>query len=131
MARQIYVNLPVKKLDRTMDFFKALNFGFNPQFTNDDAACLVLDENIMVMLLTEAHFRKFTNKAICDTAKSTEVLLALTCANRAEVDELVALAVAAGGKIAREPEDYGFMYSHAFEDLDGHTWEPFYMESTE
>jgi len=128
MARQIYVNLPVRELGRTMDFFTALGFGFNPQYTNEDAACLVLDENIMVMLLTEPFFRTFTDKAICDSAKSMEVMLAVTCASRAEVDEMVAKAVAAGGTTPREPQDLGFMYSHAFEDLDGHTWEPFYME---
>lgn len=130
MARQIFVNLPVKDLHRTKAFFTALGFGFNLQFTNDDAACLVLDNNIMVMLLTEPFFRRFTDKEVCVAANSTEVLLAMTCSSRAEVDEMVAKAVAAGGKVPCEPEDHGFMYSHAFEDLDGHTWEPFYMEAT-
>lgn len=129
MARQIFVNLPVKDLHRTKAFFTALGFGFNLQFTNDDAACLVLENNIMVMLLTEPFFRKFTDKEICVSANSAEVLLAMTCSSRAEVDEMVAKALAAGGKAPCEPEDRGFMYSHAFEDLDGHTWEPFYMEA--
>jgi predicted lactoylglutathione lyase len=128
MARQIFVNLPVKDLPRSVAFFTALGFSFNPQFTNDDATCMIVDENIFVMLLVEPFFRTFIDKALCDARTSTEVLVCLSCDSRAEVDELVAKAVAAGGTTPRPPQDYGFMYSHAFEDPDSHIWELVYME---
>jgi predicted lactoylglutathione lyase len=128
VARQIFVNLPVKDLPRSVAFFTALGFSFNPQFTNDDATCMIVDENIFVMLLVEPFFRTFIDKAVCDARTSTEVLVCLSCDSRAEVDELVAKAVAAGGTTPRPPQDYGFMYSHAFEDPDSHIWELVYME---
>jgi predicted lactoylglutathione lyase len=128
VARQIFVNLPVKDLPRSVAFFTALGFSFNPQFTNDDATCMIVDENIFVMLLVEPFFRTFIDKALCDARTSTEVLVCLSCDSRAEVDELVAKAVAAGGTTPRPPQDYGFMYSHAFEDPDSHIWELVYME---
>lgn len=109
-------------------FFESLGFGFNQKFTNDVAACLVVDDNISVMLLTHGHFRKFTRKKICDAQKNTEVLLCLSCQSRSEVDDLVLKAVRAGGSIPRKPEDHGFMYGHAFEDPDGHIWELIFME---
>ena len=127
MARQIFVNLPVKDLPRSVAFFTALGFSFNPQFTNENATCMIVDENIFVMLLVEPFFQGFIKKEICDARKSTEVLVCLSCESRTEVDELVAKAVAAGGTIPRAPEDHGFMYGHAFEDLDGHIWELVYM----
>jgi len=128
MPRQIFINLPVKDLGKSKDFFGTLGFSFKQQFTNDDAACLIVADNISVMLLSHDHFKKFTKKEICDSTKSTEALLCLSCQSRAEVDDLVAKAVGSGGSIPREPEDHGFMYGHAFEDLDGHTWELIYME---
>lgn len=127
MARQIFVNLPVKDLPRSVAFFTALGFSFNPQFTNENATCMIVDENIFVMLLVEPFFQGFIKKTICDAHKNTEVLVCLSCESRAEVDELAAKAVAAGGTIPREPEDHGFMYGHAFEDPDGHIWELVYM----
>ena len=127
MARQIFVNLPVKDLPRSVAFFTALGFSFNPQFTNENATCMIVDENIFVMLLVEPFFQGFIKKEICDARKSTEVLVCLSCESRTEVDELVAKAVAAGGTIPRAPEDHGFMYGHAFEDPDGHIWELVYM----
>ena len=127
MARQIFVNLPVKDLPRSVAFFTALGFSFNPQFTNENATCMIVDENIFVMLLVEPFFQGFIKKSICDAHKSTEVLVCLSCESRAEVDELVTKAVAAGGTIPRDPEDHGFMYGHAFEDPDGHIWELVYM----
>ncbi|WP_151447127.1 VOC family protein [Lacisediminimonas profundi] len=127
MPTQIYVNLPVRNLEQTRAFFSSLGFGFNPEFSNDQALAMVVSDNITVMLLVEDFFRTFTRKTIVDAHKSTEVLLALECENREEVDSMVAKAVAAGGMIARQPEDLGFMYSHSFEDLDGHIWEPFVM----
>lgn len=127
MARQIFVNLPVKDLPGSVAFFTALGFSFDPRFTNDSATCMIVGENIFVMLLVEPFFQGFIKKDICDARKSTEVLVCLSCESRTEVDELVAKAVAAGGTLPRAPEDHGFMYSHAFEDLDGHIWELVYM----
>ena len=127
MDRQIFLNLPVKDLPRSVAFFTALGFSFNPEFTNENATCMIVDENIFVMLLVEPFFKTFIKKEICDARSSTEVLVCLSCESRAEVDELVAKAVAAGGTIPRDPEDHGFMYSHAFEDPDSHIWELVYM----
>jgi hypothetical protein len=128
MARQIFVNLPVKDLDRSKAFFTALGFSFNAQFTDDKAACLVIADGIHAMLLTEPFFRTFTRKQIADTRSTVEVLVALSCDSRDEVDATVSKAAAAGGKPARDAKDHGFMYEHAFEDLDGHTWELFWMD---
>lgn len=128
MARQIYVNLPVKNLEQTKAFFATLGFSFNQQFSNEQAACMVVEDNIYVMLLVESYFKSFITKEVSDAKKSTEVLLCLSCDSRAEVDDIVAKAVKAGGTIPREPQDHGFMYGHAFEDLDGHIWELVYME---
>lgn len=129
MNKQIYVNLPVKDLERSKAFFGALGFSFNPEYSNQDAACMVVSEDIYVMLLTEPFFQGFTKKPIADAKKSTEVLVCLSCDSRAAVDEMAARAKAAGGAWPNEPKDYGFMYQHGFEDLDGHMWELAYMES--
>lgn len=128
MHKQIYVNLAVKDLPRARAFFDALGFSFNPQFSNDQGACMVIGENIHAMLLRQDFFQTFTDKPLCDTAAAIEVLTCLSCESRAEVDDLVARARAAGGRVPRAPQDYGFMYSHAFEDLDGHVWELAYMD---
>jgi len=129
MSTKIFVNLAVKDLPRSMEFFKALGFGFNPQFTNDAAACLVISDDIYAMLITHPMFKDFTpTKAICDSTTTTEVLLALTCESRAKVDEMVSKALGAGGTAHGTPKDHGFMYQHGFQDPDGHIWEPFYMD---
>jgi predicted lactoylglutathione lyase len=128
MPTQIYVNLPVKNLNQSIKFFTQLGYTFNPQFTDDTATCMIVSEDIFVMLLTEAKFKTFTPKAICDATKSTEVLICLSCESRANVDEMVKKAVAAGGTTYNEPQDHGFMYAHGFQDLDGHIWELIYME---
>ncbi len=128
MASQIFVNLPVKDLTRSVAFFSALGFTFNPTFTDDNATCMIIGENIFAMLLTEPFFRTFTDKDLCDTATQTEVLVALSLDSRADVDAMVAKAKAAGGRVPRPPQDHGFMYGHGFEDLDGHIWEVFHME---
>ena len=128
MTRQIFVNLPIKNMDRAKAFFSALGFSFNPQFTNEQGACMVVAEDIFVMLLVEPFFQTFTKKAISDANKSTEVLVCLSCESRAEVDALVKKALAAGGKVPNAPQDHGFMYGHGFEDLDGHIWELAYMD---
>ncbi|WP_410768927.1 VOC family protein [Fontibacillus sp. BL9] len=125
---QIFVNLPVKDLDKTMGFFKQVGFEFNPQFTNEQAACLVISEHIFAMLLTEPYFRTFTKKEIADTASHTEVILAFAASSREQVDEIVNRALAAGGHKYNDPVDHGFMYSWSFQDLDGHLWEVMYMD---
>jgi len=128
MATKIFVNLPVKNLDRSVEFFTKLGFSFNAQFTDETATCMVVSEDIFVMLLTEAKFKEFTSNAICDATKSTEVLVCLSSESREEVDKMIRNAVAAGGTTYNEPQDYGFMYSHGFQDLDGHIWETMFME---
>lgn len=130
MATQIYVNLPVKDLQQSMTFFSQLGFSFNAQFTNDDGACMVIGDNIFAMLLKEPFFKTFTNKPISNAKESTEVLLAINAASRAEVDEMIRKAQTAGGLIYRDPEDHGWMYGHSFADLDGHQWEVVYMDES-
>ena len=129
MARKIFVNLPVQSLERSVAFFTALGFSFNADFTDETATCMIVAEDIFVMLLTHDKFRQFTPKALCDTKVATEVLVCLSAESRGEVDELVAKAVQAGGSLYKEPMDFGFMYGHSFQDLDGHQWELMYMEA--
>lgn len=128
MHKQIFVNLPVKDIDRTRAFFGSLGFSFNPQFSDDKALCMVISEHIYVMLLQESYFQTFTTKPVADAKTGTEVLTCLSCDSREEVDALVAKALAAGGRAPSEHKDYGFMYQHGFEDLDGHVWELMYMD---
>lgn len=130
MNRQVFINLPVVDLPRSMAFYEALGFARNPQFTGEDAGCITISDSISVMLGTHAKFREFTPKAVCDTSKAVEVLLNLTCESRDEVDELVAKALAAGGSTHDKPEDFGFMYTHSFVDPDGHGWGLFYMNNS-
>jgi uncharacterized protein len=130
MATQIFVNLPVKDLKKSVEFFTQLGYEFNPQFTDENATCMLVGENIFVMLLVEKYFKTFTPKEICDTSKCAEVLVALSFESRAEVDAMVAKAIAAGGTTYKEPQDHGFMYQHGFQDLDGHIWEIFFMEES-
>ena len=127
MATQIYVNLPVKDLDRSVRFFTALGYAFNPQFTDENATCMIVAENIYVMLLVEPFFQSFTKKTIVDAHQSTEVLVCLSMDSREAIDALVAKVLAAGGTTPAEPKDYGFMYQHGYQDLDGHLWELVYM----
>ncbi len=127
MNTQIYVNLPVKDLQKSVAFFTKLGFAFNPQFTNENATCMIIGENIFAMLLVEKFFQTFTKKEICDATKSIEVLVCISRQSRADVDEMVKNAVAAGGSIPRPALDHGFMYSHTFEDIDGHVWELVYV----
>jgi uncharacterized protein len=129
MAKKIFVNLAVRDLKKSTDFFDRLGFTFNPQFTDETAACMIVSEDIYVMLLTESKFKSFTPKQVCDATKSTEVLVCLSAGSRNEVNDLVRKAVAAGAKTYKEPEDHGFMYGHGFQDLDGHIWELAFMES--
>lgn len=128
MIRQLFVNLPVRDLDRSVAFFTSLGFSFNPAFTDENATCMVVSEHISVMLLVEPFFAGFTRKPVADARAATESLLALSCDSREEVDALVAAAVTAGAATPVEPRDMGFMYQHGFEDLDGHQWEVFWMD---
>ena len=111
-----------------MEFFTKQEFKFNSQFTDETAACMVVSEDIYVMLLTHDKFKTFTPKTICDATKSTEVLVCLSCESREHVNEMVRKAVGGGGTTYNEPQDHGFMYGHGFQDLDGHIWESIYME---
>jgi uncharacterized protein len=128
VATKIFVNLPVKDLNKSIEFFTKLGFSFNPQFTDETATCMIVSDEIFVMLLTHDKFKTFTPKEICDATKSTEVLVCLSSESRSSVDDLIRKAVAAGGTTYNEPQDHGFMYGHGFQDLDGHIWELAYME---
>lgn len=128
MAKQIFVNLPVKDLARSKAFFIALGYGFDPRFTDENAACLVIGENIYAMLLVENFFKTFTKKAIADATRSTEAIMALAYESRAKVDEIVGKALANGGSPSNEPNDLGWMYGKSFQDPDGHLWEAFWMD---
>jgi uncharacterized protein len=128
MISKIFVNLPVKDLDKSMAFFKTIGFSFNPQFTDKTAACMVMSENIYAMLLTHDKVKQFTGKQIADAHKTTEVLTALAVESKAKVNELVDKAIKAGSKEPRQPQDYGFMFGRSFEDPDGHIWEVFWMD---
>jgi predicted lactoylglutathione lyase len=131
MAKQIFVNLPVKHLNKSMEFYGKLGFTFNPEFTNHNAACMVISDAIYVMLLCEDFFKSFIKKEICDANRFTETLLALSFESRQEVDDIVNIALAAGGVETNNPQDHGWMYSRSFQDLDGHIWEPVFMDENQ
>ncbi len=127
-STKIFVNLPVEDLDRSMEFFRRLGYALNPQFTDGNAACLVISDDIYAMLLRKDFFRTFTQKAISDARTSAEVLLALSMESRERVDELVDMALRAGATSTKGPMDMGSMYQRSFDDLDGHGWERFWMD---
>ncbi|WP_031506164.1 VOC family protein [Streptomyces megasporus] len=128
MSKNLFVNLPVKNLKRSTDFFTSLGFSFDPRFTDDNAGCLVIDEGVYAMLLTEPFFASFTNKKVADASVGTEAILALSLDSREEVDRMADKALASGGSPANEPADQGFMYTRSFQDPDGHLWEVFHMD---
>lgn len=128
MATKIFVNLAVANLDKSIAFFTQLGFKFNQQFTDETATCMIVSDDIFVMLLTRDKFNSFAPKEICDSTKSNEVLNCLSLGSRTAVDEMVRQAVAGGGSTYSEAQDHGFMYAHGFQDLDGHVWELVYME---
>jgi predicted lactoylglutathione lyase len=130
MFRQIFVNLPIRDMVRSQAFFKALGLSFNPRFTNEQGACLEIGENFYAMLLVEPFFQGFTKKPVSDAHQATEVLIALSVDSRAEVEAVVAKAVAAGATTPNPPQDHGFMFQHGFADLDGHQWEVFWMDES-
>jgi hypothetical protein len=127
---QLFVNLPVKDLNKSIKFFTKLGFTFNPKFTDKNATCMIVSENIYVMLLVEKFFKRFTKKKIINAKTNTEVLIALMLTSRKKVDELVNTAIKAGGREYRKPDDYGYMYQRSFEDLDNHQWEIGYMDES-
>lgn len=127
-SRKLFLNIPVRDLKRSMAFFTKLGFEFNPQFTDEKAACMIIGEQSFAMLITEDFFKTFTKKQICDTKTHVEGLFAISTASRSEVDDLVKTAIANGGAAAGEPVDHGFMYYWGFFDPDGHHWEPMYMD---
>ncbi|RZJ52629.1 MAG: glyoxalase/bleomycin resistance/extradiol dioxygenase family protein [Flavobacterium sp.] len=131
MKTKIFLNLPVKDLKRSMNFFEELGFTFNLNFTNDQGACLEIDENIFAMLLTEEFFKTFTHRQICKTDTDIELITALSVDSREEVDAMLAKVVKAGGTEYRETKDYGWMYQRNFLDLDGHHWEIFFMDESQ
>lgn len=128
MSRMIFVNLPVSDLRRSVEFWKGLGFDFNPQFTDDKAACLIVSDLACVMLLSEGFFSSFTAKEVADPSRQVETILAISAESREEVDRLTDTALAAGGTAANDAQDEGFMYSRSFHDPDGHLWEVLYMD---
>jgi uncharacterized protein len=129
-SHKIFVNLPIRNLDKTVDFFTKLGFEFNKQFTDENATCMILSDDAFVMLLVDDFFKTFTKKAICDAATQTETILALSAESREAVDDLADKALEAGGRPANDPMDHGFMYSRSFYDLDYHLWEVFWMDES-
>jgi len=127
-SRKLFVNLAVENLPRSTDFFTKLGFDFDPEFTDDNAACMVVSDEAYVMLLAEPFFKTFTKKELCDTAGHTEGLFALSCDVRREVDAMVEKALSLGATHAMAPQDHGFMYGWSFYDLDGHHWEVLWMD---
>ncbi len=128
MTTKIFVNLPVEDLERSKAFFAKLGYRFNPQFTDETAACMVITDDIYAMLLIKAKFQEFTKKAIADATQTTEVLTCLSVDDKSKVDEMLDAALQAGATEARDPMDYGFMYGRSFNDLDGHIWEIIWMD---
>jgi predicted lactoylglutathione lyase len=131
VTTKIFVNLPVKDLNKTIEFFTKLGFKFNPQFTDVNATCMIVGDDIFVMLLVEKFFKTFTKKEICDTSKNTEVIVALSVESREKVDQVINRAIESGGRESREPQDHGWMYGRSFEDIDGHLWEIISMDKSE
>jgi len=130
MITKLFVNLPVKDLNKTVKFFTKLGFTSNPEFTDENATCMIVGNDNFVMLLVEKFFKTFTKKEISDVSKNTEVIVALSTQSREEVDQMMEKVVGAGGKESRDPQDHGWMYGRSFEDIDGHLWEIFYMDET-
>jgi len=128
MSTKIFVNLPVKDLAKSVDYWTRIGFGFNAQFTDDKATSMVISDDIYVMLLVEDRFKDFTAKELCNTATHTEAILALSADSREDVDALCDQALEAGGRPSQEPIDEGFMYGRSFQDIDGHLWEVIYMD---
>ena len=130
MSEHAFINLPIENLKRTMDFYGALGFNFNPQFTSEDSTCMVVSDYAYVMFLEKQRFTEFVDKPISDAKGTVATLLALSYNSADEVREVCEKAFALGARKTREPQDLGFLFSWAFEDLDGHIIEPFWMDSS-
>jgi uncharacterized protein len=128
MSRKMFVNLPVADLPKAKAFFEAIGFRFNAQFSDDTAACMVISDENYAMLLTHAKFLDFTKRPLPDTRATTGVLVAVSLESKAEVDAMLKAALAAGGTEPVPAQDHGFMYARTIADLDGHRWEPFWMD---
>lgn len=128
MATQVFVNLPVSDLNKAVEFFTALGFTFNPDYTDENATCMIINDDAYVMLLVENFFKTFTAKDIVDAKGSTEVIMAFSADSREGVDDMYRKAIEAGGSSSQPAQDYGFMYSRSFQDLDGHLWEVMWMD---
>ncbi|MET3921906.1 VOC family protein [Arthrobacter sp. UYEF20] len=128
MAKQMFLNLPVQDLDKSVAFFTALGFSFNPDFTDENATSMIINDDAFVMLLVEGYFKTFTSKPVADASSSAEAIMAFSVDSRDAVDELVRAALTSGGTPSEEAQDYGFMYTHSFQDPDGHLWEVFWMD---
>ncbi|MEP7376414.1 MAG: VOC family protein [Chitinophagaceae bacterium] len=130
MATKIFINLPVKDIEKSKSFFSGLGFSFNPQFTDEKAGCMIISENIFAMLLDENYFKTFTRKKISDAKTTTEVLIAIDAASKEEVQQTIKKAKELGAEIYAEPQDHGWMYQHSFADPDGHQWEIMSMDQS-
>lgn len=131
MARKLFVNLAVKDLERSVEFFTRLGFTFNPDFTDETATCMIIGEDAYAMLLVEERFKDFAKNDLADPTDRTEAILAVTVDSREEVDDLAETALESGGSPAAEPMDQDFMYSRSFRDPDGHHWELFWMDMSQ
>lgn len=130
MKRKVFINLPVKDLKKSMNFFEGLGYSFNARFTDEKAGCMVISDNIYAMMLTEEYFKTFTKKSISNAKTSTEVLIALDADSREDVQGIITKAKESGATIYAEAQDHGWMYQHSFADLDGHQWEIVYMDES-
>ena len=131
METKIFLNLPVKDLEKSIQFFTQLGFSFNPKFTNDQGTCMIIGDKSFAMLLTEEFYKTFTNKAICDASKSSEVLISISVESREKADDIIAKVLKAGGSEYMEAKDYGWMYQRSFLNLDNHHWEVFFMDESQ
>jgi predicted lactoylglutathione lyase len=131
METKIFLNLPVKDLEKAIQFFTLLGFSFNPKFTNDQGTCMIIGDKSFAMLLTEEFYKTFTNKAICDASKNSEVLISISVESREKADDIIAKVLKVGGSEYMEAKDYGWMYQRSFLDLDNHHWEVFFMDESQ
>lgn len=129
-SKNIFINLPVKDVAKSTNFFQSLGFEFNSQFTTDNTSCMIISDNIFVLIMVEERFKEFSKKDIVDATTSAEAIFCLSAESRDQVDELVKKALSSGGKVTNEPQDHGFMYGWGFQDLDGHIWEIAYMDES-
>ncbi|MBC9798543.1 VOC family protein [Sinomicrobium weinanense] len=131
MAQRTFINLPVRDLGKSMDFFKGIGFKFNDQFTDEKAGCMIISDTLSVMLLTEGYFRTFTKKPVSDAKTVTEVLIALEVSSKEEVIQKISKAQSLGAEIYANPQDHGWMYQHSFADPDGHQWELTWVDESQ